>query len=69
MNETKRLYIELLQKALSAFTKIDLEEYELVTGDEDSHGVIANTLRRMIATVALSDDEAWGKEHPDRGED
>lgn len=68
MNPTKRTYIELLTKALKAFTRIDLDEYEIVTGDEVSRLRVAITLRSMITTVELSDDEAWGKERPDRGE-
>lgn len=68
MNPIKQTYIELLTKALKTFTRIDLEEYEFVTDDEESRRLVAKTLRRMITTVQLSDDEAWGKEHPDRGE-
>lgn len=69
MNATKKTYIELLQKALAAFQKIDLEEYEIVTGDDESSSRVAGTLKRMIANVEQTDDEAWDRTvHADRGE-
>lgn len=68
MSEIKRAYIELLQKALNAFKRIDIEEYEAVLGDDESANVVAGTLKRMIKNVEESDDEAWGRSRPDLGE-
>lgn len=69
MNATKQTYIELLQKALAAFQRIDLEEYRIVTGDHASRRLIVHNFKRMIETVEQTDDEAWDRQiHADRGE-
>ena len=61
MSNAKQYYMDLLNSALRAFLRIDLDEYEQVTEDEESAEEVRDLLRHMIANVEEADDEKWGR--------